>query len=232
VRPCMGTHPLRSPSDRRARKCGGKCGVSASDRYVSDVRGCDDSFRVRAALPAYPTLSPPVLSACESAGVHVTSPRLAGSMAVSACPANRGALPRKQHPRAQVGRSIWNGTFPTAGLTRLPCMHPVLMAGLLGAGGGLLLELVELARFLKRHGHLPWSAGRRLRAVVVDGVVRRYESGFVYLLAVVVRMVVGGGVAAALSLAGPLNALGEQLLSRERESTGTRPWERGSSISR
>jgi hypothetical protein len=47
VRLRKDTHCLRSSSDRWAGKCGGKCGVSASDRlYVSDVHVCDDSFRV------------------------------------------------------------------------------------------------------------------------------------------------------------------------------------------
>jgi hypothetical protein len=47
VRPRKDTHCLRSSSDRWAGKCGGKCGVSASDRLrVNDVHGCDDSFRV------------------------------------------------------------------------------------------------------------------------------------------------------------------------------------------
>ena len=47
-------HPcLRSSSDRWAGKCGGKCGVSASDRLrVSDVHGCDDSVRVSDLLRA------------------------------------------------------------------------------------------------------------------------------------------------------------------------------------
>ena len=44
---------------------------------------CSDCFRVRAALAACGTLSPPAPSACESAGDHAMSPRLAGSMAVS-----------------------------------------------------------------------------------------------------------------------------------------------------
>jgi hypothetical protein len=48
VRPRMDTHRLRSSSDGRARKCGGKCGVSGSDRLrVSDVHRCDDCFGVR-----------------------------------------------------------------------------------------------------------------------------------------------------------------------------------------
>jgi hypothetical protein len=47
VRPRKDTHCLRSSSDRWAGKCGGKCGVSASDRLcVGDVHGCVDSFRV------------------------------------------------------------------------------------------------------------------------------------------------------------------------------------------
>ncbi len=54
VRPRKDTHCLRSSSDRWAGKCGGKCGVSASDRLcVSDVHGCDDSFRVRAEPPLW-----------------------------------------------------------------------------------------------------------------------------------------------------------------------------------
>jgi hypothetical protein len=53
VRPRKDTHCLRSSSDRWAGKCGGKCGVSASDRLcVSDVHVCDDSFRVRAEPPS------------------------------------------------------------------------------------------------------------------------------------------------------------------------------------
>jgi hypothetical protein len=52
VRLRKDTHCLRSSSDRWAGKCGGKCGVSASDRLrVSDVHGSEDSFRVRAERP-------------------------------------------------------------------------------------------------------------------------------------------------------------------------------------
>jgi hypothetical protein len=51
VRPRMDTHRLRSSSDRRARKCGGKYGVCASHRLrISHVHGCGDAFRVRAAF--------------------------------------------------------------------------------------------------------------------------------------------------------------------------------------
>jgi hypothetical protein len=47
VRLRRDTHCLRSSSDRWAGKCGGKCGVSASDHLrVSDVHGSEDSFRV------------------------------------------------------------------------------------------------------------------------------------------------------------------------------------------
>src|SRR4029453_5637231 len=43
VSPRKDTHCLRSSSDRWAGKCGGKCGVSASDRLcVGDVHGCVD----------------------------------------------------------------------------------------------------------------------------------------------------------------------------------------------
>jgi hypothetical protein len=51
-----------------------------------------DRFRVRAGSPAHPSLSPPVLSAGESAGDRATSPRLAGNLAVGARPA--GSDPR------------------------------------------------------------------------------------------------------------------------------------------
>jgi hypothetical protein len=47
VRLRKDTHCLRSPCDRWAGKCGGKCGVSVPDRLrVIDVHGSDDSFRV------------------------------------------------------------------------------------------------------------------------------------------------------------------------------------------
>jgi hypothetical protein len=51
-------------------------------------------FRVRAALSAHPSLSPPVVSACESAGDQAGSPRLAGSLAVRARRAWRGSAGR------------------------------------------------------------------------------------------------------------------------------------------
>jgi hypothetical protein len=54
VRPRNDTHCLRSSSDRWAGKCGGKCGVSASDRLrVTDVHGSDDSLRVSQDPPAF-----------------------------------------------------------------------------------------------------------------------------------------------------------------------------------
>jgi hypothetical protein len=86
-------------------------------------------------------------------------------------------------------------------------MQSVLVAGLLGAVGGLLLELVELGRFIKRYGHLPWSRRSRPRVVRVDGVLRRWESPGIYLLAVGIRILVGAALAAGLSLAGALNPL-------------------------
>ena len=81
------------------------------------------------------------------------------------------------------------------------------VAALLGACGGVLYELVELARFLKAKGHFPWSPRGRHRVVRVQGELRRYESSLVYLTAVVLRGVVGAAVAAGLSAAGPMNAL-------------------------
>jgi hypothetical protein len=81
------------------------------------------------------------------------------------------------------------------------------LAALLGACGGVLYELVELARFLKVRGHFPWSSRGRHRVVRVKGELRRYESGFVYLAAVVLRGVVGAAVAGGLSTAGPLSPL-------------------------
>jgi hypothetical protein len=84
-------------------------------------------------------------------------------------------------------------------------MQSVLLAGLLGAVGGLLLELVELGRFIKKYGHVPWSRRSNPRVVRVDGELRRWESQGTYLFAVVIRMVVGAVVAAGLSLAGPLS---------------------------
>jgi hypothetical protein len=86
-------------------------------------------------------------------------------------------------------------------------MQSVLLAGLMGAVGGLLLELVELGRFIKKYGHVPWSRGSNPRVVRVDGELRRWESQGIYLFAVVIRVVVGGIVAAGLSLAGPLSPL-------------------------
>jgi hypothetical protein len=81
------------------------------------------------------------------------------------------------------------------------------VAALLGACGGVLYELVELARFLRAKGHFPWSPGGRHRVVRVHGELRRYESSFVYFTAVAIRGVVGGIVAAGLSVAGPLSLL-------------------------
>jgi len=82
-----------------------------------------------------------------------------------------------------------------------------LMAGLLGVCGGVLNELVELARFLKAQGHFPWSRHGRHRVVRVHGELRRYESFSVYFVAVAIRGVVGGGVAVGLSMAGNLSPL-------------------------
>jgi len=81
------------------------------------------------------------------------------------------------------------------------------MVGLLGACGGVLNELVELARFLKARGHFPWSRRGRHKVVRVHGELRRYESFSVYFLAVAIRAVVGAAVAAGLSTAGALNPL-------------------------
>ena len=61
--------------------------VSESVGLVSRAPAPVDRFRVRAGSPAHPSLSPPVLSAGESAGDRATSPRLAGNLAVSARPA-------------------------------------------------------------------------------------------------------------------------------------------------
>lgn len=81
------------------------------------------------------------------------------------------------------------------------------MAALLGACGGVLNELVELARFLKARGHFPWSPHGHPRVVRVRGELRRYESSFVYLSSVAIRGVVGGAVAAGLTMAGELSPL-------------------------
>jgi hypothetical protein len=86
-------------------------------------------------------------------------------------------------------------------------MEEAFRAALLGACGGLLYELVELARFLKARGHFPWSRRGRPRVIRVDGVLRRYESFSVYFVAVVIRAAVGAAVAAVLSTAGDLSAL-------------------------
>jgi hypothetical protein len=87
-------------------------------------------------------------------------------------------------------------------------MPELLAAAVLGACGGVLYELVELARFLKVRGHFPWSPRRRPRVVRVDGVLRRYETFPVFATAVAIRVVVGAAVAAALTLAGAVNLLG------------------------
>ena len=81
VRPRKDTHCLRSSSDRWAGKCGGKCGVSASDRLcVSDVHVCDDSFRVRQNLRL--GMRPRVASgACTVAYVCLRAGWLAESLA-------------------------------------------------------------------------------------------------------------------------------------------------------
>jgi len=86
------------------------------------------------------------------------------------------------------------------------------MAALLGACGGVLNELVELARFLKAHGHFPWSPRGRRKVVRVHGELRRYESSSIYFVAVAIRGAVGAAVAAVLSTTGegvlpPLAAL-------------------------
>jgi len=81
------------------------------------------------------------------------------------------------------------------------------VAALLGACGGVLYELVELARFLKAKGHFPWSRRGHHRVVRVQGELRRYESSLVYFTAVALRGVVGAAVAAGLSMAGELNLL-------------------------
>jgi hypothetical protein len=82
------------------------------------------------------------------------------------------------------------------------------MAGLLGACGGVLNELVELGRFLKAKGDFPWlPRGRRHQVVLVDGEFRRYESISVFLTAVAIRAVVGAAVAVGLSMAGALSPL-------------------------
>jgi hypothetical protein len=86
-------------------------------------------------------------------------------------------------------------------------MPNLLIAGILGAVGGLLLELVELATFLRRQGHPPWSSRQRPGVVRRDGVLLRWESPRLYSLAIAIRMIVGAAVAAGLSLAGPLNPL-------------------------
>jgi hypothetical protein len=86
-------------------------------------------------------------------------------------------------------------------------MSQALLAALLGACGGVLYELVELARFLKLKGHFPWSPRGHQRVVKVRGEIRRYESSAVYLAAVVIRGAVGAAVAAGLSTAGELSRL-------------------------
>lgn len=86
-------------------------------------------------------------------------------------------------------------------------MADSLLACLLGLAGGLLYELVELAKFLRTYGHFPWSPRRKPRVVRVKGTLRRFETFQVYVIAVLIRGLVGAGVAAALTLAGDLNAL-------------------------
>jgi hypothetical protein len=56
ARPRMDTNRLRSSSDRQARKCGGKCGVSGSDRYVSVMfmDAMTASVSAQAGLPVAP----------------------------------------------------------------------------------------------------------------------------------------------------------------------------------
>jgi hypothetical protein len=86
-------------------------------------------------------------------------------------------------------------------------MEEAFRAALLGACGGLLYELVELARILKAQGHFPWSRRGHGRVVRRDGVLRRYQSFSVYFVTIVIRATVGAAVAAVLSTAGPLSAL-------------------------
>ena len=83
----------------------------------------------------------------------------------------------------------------------------MVASAVLGGCGGVLYELVELARFLRARGHFPWSPRRRPRVVKVAGVLRRYETFAVFLSAVLIRVVVGAGVAAVLRAAGPANPL-------------------------
>jgi hypothetical protein len=85
VRLRKDTHCLRSSSDRWAGKCGGKCGVSASDRLrVSDVHGSEDSFRVRAEPPSGNADEGGVWSVCRVAYVCHRAGWLADSLADSA----------------------------------------------------------------------------------------------------------------------------------------------------
>ena len=86
-------------------------------------------------------------------------------------------------------------------------MVEALVAALMGACGGVLIELVELARFLKAKGHFPWSPRGRHRVVRVHGELRRYESAAVYFSAVAISGVVGAAVAGGLSMAGDLSPL-------------------------
>ena len=102
----------------------------------------------------------------------------------------------------------WRSLYPVLfGPDTLNGVVEALAAALLGACGGLLNELVELARFLKAKGHFPWSRRGRHKPVVLHGELRRYESVSVYFWAVAIRGVVGAAVAAALSMAGALNPL-------------------------
>jgi hypothetical protein len=120
-------------------------------------------------------------------------------------------------PRTGSGCWFFHSREPTNSLTKVfntrvsilvwLSMREMVIAGVLGGCGGALYELVELARFLRGHGHYPWSPRRRPRVVRVGGVLRRYETFAIYLTTIFIRVIVGGGVSLALAAAGSLSHL-------------------------
>lgn len=83
----------------------------------------------------------------------------------------------------------------------------LLWAVVLGALGGLFVEFGELYLFLKRNGHRPWSSREHPRVVKRGGELRRFESVWIYLFAVVIRVLLGAMAAGALRATGSMTAI-------------------------
>lgn len=84
-------------------------------------------------------------------------------------------------------------------------MTSELGAAVLGAGGGLFVELVYTRQFLKENGHIPWSRKGKKRARVENGDVTVFEDISTYIFSVFIRVILGAGVAILLLWNGPLS---------------------------